>query len=76
MPLLSNMEKRGLEKGIKQGIKKSLKDNIVSILKKRFGELPLNLTSKINQIDDIPKLQQLHLETISVNSVTEFESLL
>jgi hypothetical protein len=72
MPLLSNMEKRGLEKGTK----KTLKDNIVSILKKRFGELPTNLIANISKIDDIPKLQQLHLETISVNSVTEFESLL
>jgi hypothetical protein len=72
MPLLSNMERRGLEKGTR----KTSQKHIIKILEKRFGNLPENLVNTINQIDDISVLDDLHLESISVNSVVEFQNLI
>ena len=80
MPLLSNMERRGMEKGIEQGIEKGtrqiLRENIISILTKRFGTIPAELVEAINKLEDIPQLKQLHLETVGVKSVVEFEQLI
>ena len=80
MPLLSNMELRAIERGKKQGkqegIKQTLKDNIMQILQKRFTNVSSEVSEAINSIDDIPELQRLHLETISVNSVAEFQDLI
>ena len=88
MPLLSNMERRGMEKGIEEGMEKgiekgiekgtrqNLRENIIGILAKRFGTLPNELVEAINKLEDIPQLKQLVLETVSVNSVVEFEQLI
>ena len=48
---------------------------IINLLQKRFGELSETLVESINQIEDISQLDQLVLETISVNSLAEFETL-
>ena len=72
MPLLSNMERRGMEKGTRQ----ILRENIIGILTKRFGSIPDRLVEAINKLEDIPRLKQLHLETVSVNSVLEFQQLI
>ena len=50
--------------------------NIISILEKRFQTVPSQLVAQINRLEDTAKLQQLLLETISVNSLAEFESLI
>jgi uncharacterized protein YqkB len=70
--LLSNMELEGIEKGTRQ----SLKSNIISLLQKRFQNVPDELVTVINNIDDIAQLQSLLLETVSVNSVADFEELI
>lgn len=72
MPLLSNMELRGIEKGTRQ----TLQSNIISLLQKRFKVVPDELSKSINDIDDISELQRLLLETVSINSVTDFQQLL
>ncbi|WP_373481202.1 hypothetical protein [Geminocystis sp.] len=71
MPLISPFEQMAMEKGIQQ----NLQNNIVSILQKRFEVIPSELIDKINNINDIQELQKLLLETISVNSIADFESL-
>jgi hypothetical protein len=68
MPFLSTIEE--------VAIQKNQQKNIISILKKRFGDLPEDLISAINQIDDLAQLERLHLETISVNSLEEFKGLM
>lgn len=77
---LAETEKRGLQQGLQQGlddgIKNTLKTNILNILEKRFQSLPPELLTQINQLDNIPQLQKLHLETISVDSVAAFQNLL
>jgi uncharacterized protein YqkB len=72
VPLLSNMELEGIEKGTRQ----NLKSNIIGLLQKRFQNLPDELVTAINNIDDITQLQSLVLETVSVNTVADFEQLI
>ena len=75
MPLLSNIERRAMEIGQEKGAKATRRDDIIKLLQKRFGELPKNLITTINEIEDILFLERLILETISVNSVAEFAEL-
>jgi hypothetical protein len=72
MPFLSTLEEMALE----QGAKSTSQTHIINLLEKRFGEIPETLIQTINQIEDLSLLEQLHLETISVNSVAEFEQLI
>ncbi len=65
-----------MEEGIEQGKLETLHGNIISILEKRFQTVPSDLVSQINSLEDKVKLQQLHLETISVNSLADFQSLI
>lgn len=76
MPFLSTLEEMALEEGAKSGAKLTSQKHIINLLQKRFGELPETLIHKVNQIEDISLLEELHLETISVNSLAEFEQLI
>ncbi len=67
MPLVTNIERRAIEKTRKQDITK--------IVQVRFGDIPENLVTSINQIDDTSFLEQLLLSTISVSSLEEFAQL-
>ncbi|MDB9491330.1 hypothetical protein PN478_12460, partial [Dolichospermum circinale CS-534/05] len=67
MPLVTNIERRAIEKTRKQDITK--------LLQVRFGDIPENLIASINQIDDTSFLEQLLVSTISVNSLEEFAQL-
>lgn len=67
MPLVTNIERRAIEKTRKQDITK--------LLQVRFGDIPQSLVENINQIDDISLLEQLLLSTISVSSLEEFAQL-
>ena len=68
---LNRLEEKKLE-----GQVETLRTNIISILEKRFQTVPSNLSSQINSLEDIVKLRQLLLETISVNSLGEFQNLI
>jgi len=72
MPFLSTLEEMALEKGAKE----TSRNHIIKILEKRFGTLPDELINAINKLDDLPLLERLHLETITVNSVAEFSTLI
>jgi hypothetical protein len=67
MRLLSNIERRASIR--------LTQEYILKLLKYRFENLPESLVGRINQIEDLNRLKQLHLETIKVNSVAEFEQL-
>ncbi|NEP76919.1 MAG: hypothetical protein F6K39_01270 [Okeania sp. SIO3B3] len=68
MELLSTMEERGM--------KKTFRQNILDLLQARFLSVPETLVETLNNIEDLARLKQLHLETIRVNSVAEFEELI
>jgi hypothetical protein len=76
MTVLSDFEKMAIEKGIQQGIKENLRSNIIALLEKRFENIPSELINTINQMQDTNKLQTLLLETISINSLSDFQSLI
>lgn len=71
MPLVTNIERRAIEKTTKQTLKK----NLTKLLQVRFGDIPQSLLENINQVDDTSLLEQLLLSTISVSSLEEFAQL-
>ncbi|MFM7405401.1 MAG: hypothetical protein ACKO3K_01705 [Cuspidothrix sp.] len=71
MPLISNIERRAIEKTRKE----THKENIITVVQVRFGDIPENLIVSINQIDDTSFLEQLLVSTISVSSLEEFAQL-
>jgi hypothetical protein len=71
MPLVTNIERRAIEKTTKQTRKQDISDLLVS----RFGNLPENLTENIEKIEDINILKQLLVSTINVSSLEEFAQL-
>jgi hypothetical protein len=72
MPLLTNLEKRSLEKGAKE----ARKQDIIKLLQNRFVNIPESLIKTINQIDDMSLLETLLLPSVTVNSLAEFEQLI
>ncbi|GGA12186.1 hypothetical protein [Okeania sp. KiyG1] len=80
MEFLSTIEElameRGQQRGQQIGAKENCRQNILDLLEKRFNSLPETLIKAINEINDLALLKRLLLETITVNSVAEFEELI
>jgi hypothetical protein len=72
MPFLSTIEELAEERGAK----KISQENIFDLLENRFGTLPEKLMKTIQQIDNLTSLKQLLVQTISVNSLDEFQTLI
>ena len=75
MPLVTNIERRAIEKTRKETRKETQKENIIKLVQVRFGDIPENLVTSINQIDDTSFLEQIFVSTISVSSLEEFAQL-
>ena len=71
MPLVTNIERRAIERTRKE----TRKQDIIKLVQVRFGDIPENLVTSINQIDDTSFLEQLLVSTISVSSLEEFTQL-
>ena len=69
-------QKIGLERGQEIGAKENCRQSIIDLLERRFNSLPETLVNAVNEIDNLAVLKQLLVETISVNSVSEFEELI
>lgn len=67
MPLVTNIERRAIEKTRKQ--------DIIKLVQVRFGDIPENLVTSINQIDDTSFLERLLVSTINISSLEEFAQL-
>jgi hypothetical protein len=67
MPLVTNIERRAIEKTRKQ--------DIIKLVQVRFGDIPENLVTSINQIDDTSFLEQLLVSAINISSLEEFAQL-
>jgi hypothetical protein len=76
MPLLMNIEQRALARGQKKGAKETCQENIIDLLENRFSKLPESLVKSIQEIDDLTLLKKLILDTIKVNSLSEFAQLI
>lgn len=76
MPLLSNMELRGMERGIEKGTRQNARESVIIVLRSRFGEVPTELTETINNLEDLSLLKQLLERAVTVNSLAEFQQFL
>ena len=73
MPLLSNMELRGMERGKEIGALQNRRDDIKEVLKIRLGEIPSEIETSLNQISDLSVLKEKLKIAVTVNSIEEFE---
>ena len=89
MPLLSNMELRGMERGKEIGKKigeeigkeigkeigalQKARDYIKMVLKTRLGEMPLEIQQAVDQISVLSILDELLKLALTVNSVEELQ---
>ena len=69
MPLLSNMELRGLEIG---ALRKA-QDDIKTVLQIRLGQVPLDIEEALNNISDLSILEEMLKSAVIVNSLDEFK---
>ena len=76
MPFLSTIEELAEERGQVKGAKETCQQNIFDLLENRFGTLPEKLMETLKEINDLMALKNLHLKTISVNSLDEFQTLI
>ncbi|MFO0052103.1 MAG: hypothetical protein ACK53Q_04070 [Dolichospermum sp.] len=67
MPLVTNIERRAIERTRKQDITK--------LVQVRFGDIPESLLENINQIDDTSFLEQIFVSAINISSLKEFAQL-
>ncbi len=72
MPLLSNMELRGMERGAVQ----TARESVITVLRVRLGEISPELMETLNNISDLPLLKQLLERAATVNTLAEFQQLL
>ncbi|NES01036.1 MAG: transposase, partial [Symploca sp. SIO1B1] len=72
MPLLSNMEIRGMQRGAVQNARES----VLEVLTVRFEVVPSEVIEAINQIKDVSVLKQLLREAIAISSMVKFQQLL
>lgn len=65
MPSLMSIER--------DAIIKNLQENVIEILETRFAEIPRSLIDSINQISDLAELKQLLKQSITIQSVVDFQ---
>ena len=71
MPLVTNIERRAIERTRKE----TRKQDIIKLVQVRFGDIPENLVTSINQIDDTSFLEQIFVSAINISSLEEFAQL-
>jgi len=80
MAYITSMERRGIGIGIEQGLQKGILqkayEDVIEVLKIRFGKIQRAVAEAIRKIDDVAKLTKLHQKAITVESVEQFKQLL
>ena len=72
-PLLESVRQRGVEQGIEQGGR----EFILDVLALRFPPDQVRLLAdRIEAIDDVPRLKQLHRAAVQTPSLESFSNLL
>ena len=73
MPLLSNMELRGMERGKEIGALQKARDYIKAVLQVRLGEIPLEIETYLMRISDLSVLDKLLIFAATTNSFEDFK---
>jgi hypothetical protein len=58
------------------GMVKNARESVIEVLETRFGVVPSRLSDRLNSLDSLTQLKQLHKQSITVTSVDEFERIL
>jgi hypothetical protein len=77
MPLLSNMELRGIERGKEIGKEigalENARDFVKTVLESRLDEVPLDVEQYLNQVSVLSTLQEIVKLAATANSLAEFK---
>jgi hypothetical protein len=68
MPYITSVERIARQEGILQ----KAKEDVLEVLEVRFGEVPTEISQKINSIEDPEVLKTLHREAIAIESMEQF----
>ncbi|MDY7047630.1 MAG: hypothetical protein RPG89_03150 [Microcystis panniformis WG22] len=77
MPLVSNMELRGIERGKEIGKEigalENARDFVETVLQARLGEVPLDVEQYLNKVSVLSTLQEIVKLAATANSLAEFK---
>ncbi|GBD53243.1 hypothetical protein D3800_14040 [Microcystis aeruginosa NIES-298] len=80
MPLMSNMELRGIERGKEIGKEIGALENarnyVKTVLKMRLGDIPIEIEQAVDKISVLSILDELLKSALTVNSFDELHQLL
>jgi len=71
MILTEKWKMEGLQQGLQQGLIKAKQEDIVKLIKVRFGNVPENVEKLISNINDLEDLDKLFTKAILANSLEE-----
>jgi hypothetical protein len=74
MKYITNMERRGLERGRQEGQIRSQQESVLTVLETRFGGIPYDLREAVTATDDLARLKRWHRLAIQLPSLAEFET--
>jgi hypothetical protein len=74
MKYVTNIERRGIEKGRQEGQIRSQQESVLAVLETRFGEIPYDLREVVTVTDDLARLKRWHRLAIQLASLAEFET--
>ncbi|QNP28330.1 hypothetical protein [Cylindrospermopsis curvispora] len=72
MPLLTNMESRGIETGKEIGILKNARDYVKLVLRTRLGDIPEKMEQAVDKILVLSILDELLKVAIKVDCFEDF----
>lgn len=55
---------------------KCWREMVVEVLAVRFGSVPDEVVDRLNGIDELPQLKQLHQQAILIESLSAFQALI
>ncbi len=76
MAYITSIERRWLNQGIGKGILQKACEDVIEVLKIRFGEVQRAVIEVIRKIDDTAKLAKLLQKAVTVESVEQFKQIL
>ncbi len=76
MRYVTSIERLAKQEGVEQGKLENAREDIVEILKTRFGEVPEQIASLVNTMSDLPMLKRFFTSAITINSIEEFQQLI
>lgn len=76
MPLLSNMEWRGIERSKEIGALQNARNYVKPVLKMRLGDIPIEIEQAVDKISVLSILDKLLKSALTVNSFEELRQFL